>query len=391
MNTGDLQRRTIASVNMVKKVLNIVVLGASGAGKTSMVSQLVENRLPAVYQSAPRAISRTTIFHQKKEYECAITDTASHATYTPISPQIVIGTHAFILVYSLTSRESFDLIRVIREKLVEFCYDNVAPMVIVGSKNDLLSAREVAPEEGINLGRSLKIPHIEATAYSYEQLYPILELCISVVEHPRNLTALAPTFPPLLPSFLSGVHELSSALANLVLRQRAPSEDANPPSSHQVSAVSPPLALTRAFEDGAASDGSGNPRLASKSPHLIRGPTSELEPPIGSLPISMRRNRASVPNLSSNALDSSTLRSSLPTLMQVWLKHQPSNTVLSEGSQVTLVAEGSRPRPSTKAMVRKQDLVSDTDSLSRAETVPASFISPFNLRSILGYTHSHYT
>lgn len=57
-------------------------------------------------------------------------------TYSPLLPQFVIGTHAFILVYSVTSRESFELVTIMHDKIVQFLYGITVSMVIVGNMTD---------------------------------------------------------------------------------------------------------------------------------------------------------------------------------------------------------------------------------------------------------------
>ena len=46
----------------------------------------------------------------------------------------------FLLVYSITSRNSFNMIQVVHDKIVDFCGVSKIPCVIVGSKCDLGNA-----------------------------------------------------------------------------------------------------------------------------------------------------------------------------------------------------------------------------------------------------------
>ena len=48
-----------------------------------------------------------------------------------------IGVHGFILVYSVTSRNSFDMIQIIYDKIINFCSLRVIPCIIIGAKTDL--------------------------------------------------------------------------------------------------------------------------------------------------------------------------------------------------------------------------------------------------------------
>jgi GTPase SAR1 family protein len=63
--------------------------------------------------------------------------------YTILNSKHAIGIHGFVLVYSVASRKSFDMVQVVYDKIINFCGLNQIPCVIVGSKTDL-STRYVA-------------------------------------------------------------------------------------------------------------------------------------------------------------------------------------------------------------------------------------------------------
>ena len=57
--------------------------------------------------------------------------------YSILKSKHAIGIHGFVLVYSVTSRNSFDMIQIVYDKIVNFCGIKEIPCVIVGSKIDL--------------------------------------------------------------------------------------------------------------------------------------------------------------------------------------------------------------------------------------------------------------
>jgi len=59
--------------------------------------------------------------------------------YTPLNAQYAIGIHGYVLVYSIVSRTSFEMIQIIYDKIVDFSGVVDIPCVIVGSKSDLVS------------------------------------------------------------------------------------------------------------------------------------------------------------------------------------------------------------------------------------------------------------
>lgn len=61
----------------------------------------------------------------------------SQDEYTILNSKHAIGIHGFVLVYSVASRKSFDMVQIVYDKIINFCGLNQIPCVIVGSKTDL--------------------------------------------------------------------------------------------------------------------------------------------------------------------------------------------------------------------------------------------------------------
>jgi hypothetical protein len=56
-----------------------------------------------------------------------------------------VGLHGWILVYSVTSRSSFEMISIIRDKILDYTGIDSVPLVVVGNKSDLDGQRCVPP------------------------------------------------------------------------------------------------------------------------------------------------------------------------------------------------------------------------------------------------------
>jgi Ras family protein len=69
--------------------------------------------------------------------ESTFTHENTQDEFSPINSQYAIGIHGYVLVYSITSRNSFNMIQVVYDKIVDFCGVTKIPCVIVGSKCDL--------------------------------------------------------------------------------------------------------------------------------------------------------------------------------------------------------------------------------------------------------------
>jgi GTPase SAR1 family protein len=63
--------------------------------------------------------------------------------YTLFSHKYANGVHGYVLVYSINSRQSFDMIQTIYDKILDYSGMGSMPMVIVGQKADLSGERYV--------------------------------------------------------------------------------------------------------------------------------------------------------------------------------------------------------------------------------------------------------
>ena len=70
--------------------------------------------------------------------------------YSILNSKHAIGIHGYVLVYSVTSRNSFDMIQIVYDKIVNYCGMNDIPCVIVGSKIDL-QTRYVSPSPACHM------------------------------------------------------------------------------------------------------------------------------------------------------------------------------------------------------------------------------------------------
>lgn len=68
------------------------------------------------------------------------------------------------MVYSITSRSSFDEITSFREQILRVKDADKSPMVLVANKSDLENERQVTTGEGQDLAKSFSIPFMETSA-----------------------------------------------------------------------------------------------------------------------------------------------------------------------------------------------------------------------------------
>lgn len=176
------------------KKRKIAVLGSRAVGKSSLVVQYIENHYPEQYYPTIENTFNKTIAVKGVEYDCDIIDTAGQDEFSILNAKHAIGIHGYILVYSVASRTSFEMVKIVYDKIIDFCGLQSVPAVVVGSKADL-SRREVSTQEAQELASKLGCAFVETSARTNLNVGKVFELCLSEIEkrYKRRGAAEPPT------------------------------------------------------------------------------------------------------------------------------------------------------------------------------------------------------
>lgn len=167
---------------MVIKTRKIGVLGPRGVGKSSLIIQFVENQFAdSYYPTIENTFTKVIKFHNQ-EYACEIIDTAGQDEYSILNSRHAIGIHGYILVYSIQSKSSFDILPVIRDKILNYTGTDWVPIVIVGNKCDLTAQRQVSYEELQKLANEWNAAGVEASAKQNQNVTEIFQQILEKVE-----------------------------------------------------------------------------------------------------------------------------------------------------------------------------------------------------------------
>ncbi|KAG5646604.1 hypothetical protein DXG03_002908 [Asterophora parasitica] len=171
----------MASHDALKK-RKIAVLGSRSVGKSSMIVQFVERQFIESYYPTIESTFTKSVSLNGTTYDCKIIDTAGQDEYSLLGPNHAIGIHGFVLVYSVASRKSFDMIKVIYDKIINFCGVADIPCVIVGAKMDLNNSRQVEAAEGEALAKKLHATWVETSAKNNVNVAKVFDLCLIEIE-----------------------------------------------------------------------------------------------------------------------------------------------------------------------------------------------------------------
>uniref|UniRef100_A0A182VQY5 Uncharacterized protein n=1 Tax=Anopheles minimus TaxID=112268 RepID=A0A182VQY5_9DIPT len=174
---------------MTYKQRNVAMMGYRSVGKSSLSIQFVEGQFVDSYDpTIENTFTKKTRIHQT-DYEIRLVDTAGQDEYSIFPAQYSMDFHGYVLVYSITSQRSFEVIKIIYEKLLDMMGKAYVPVVLVGNKTDLHQERAVPTEEGRKLADSWKAQFLETSAKQNESVSDVFSLLIAQIERDNGNTS----------------------------------------------------------------------------------------------------------------------------------------------------------------------------------------------------------
>ncbi|GAA5914307.1 uncharacterized protein JCM6883_001809 [Sporobolomyces salmoneus] len=93
-----------------------------------------------------------------------VLDTAGQEEYSAMREQYMRTGEGFLLVYSITSRNSFDEITTFHQQILRVKDKDYFPVIVVANKSDLDHERQVETHEGAQLAKQFGCQFIETSA-----------------------------------------------------------------------------------------------------------------------------------------------------------------------------------------------------------------------------------
>uniref|UniRef100_G3MTJ2 GTP-binding protein Rheb n=1 Tax=Amblyomma maculatum TaxID=34609 RepID=G3MTJ2_AMBMU len=130
---------------------------------------------------------RSVAFHKTvkvkgQEYHLKLVDTAGQDEYSIFPQSYSMDIHGYVLVYSINSAKSFEVVRALYEKLLDMTGKVHVPIVLVGNKVDLRVERVVSYEEGRQAAEYMKAAFMEASAKQNQSVFEIFSTMIQQID-----------------------------------------------------------------------------------------------------------------------------------------------------------------------------------------------------------------
>eukprot|EP00998_Keelungia_sp_KM082_P005955 NODE_2237_length_1106_cov_80.357508_g2219_i0.p1 GENE.NODE_2237_length_1106_cov_80.357508_g2219_i0~~NODE_2237_length_1106_cov_80.357508_g2219_i0.p1 ORF type:complete len:279 (-),score=52.11 NODE_2237_length_1106_cov_80.357508_g2219_i0:186-1022(-) len=182
---GDHPRQRGPSFVRQRKVC---ILGAASVGKSAVTQQFVEDKFVTAYNPTINHTFYKKMKVRGEDFLLSVLDTAGQDECSIFQPQYSIGTHGYIVVYSITDRGSFELCKQIYEKIEWFAVE--FNILLVGNKSDLEGQRQVTYEEGAALAKEWNCAFWECSAKKKENIAKvfsgIMELILTQEDGPGS-------------------------------------------------------------------------------------------------------------------------------------------------------------------------------------------------------------
>ncbi|ELU16936.1 hypothetical protein CAPTEDRAFT_75737, partial [Capitella teleta] len=126
----------------------LVVLGAGGVGKTSLVGRHVLGEFIDIYRPTLEDSYRQVVQLPDGLFQSVeIVDTAGYHQFPAMQQLSIQSGNAFFVVFDISNRQSFDQAKHLLHLIRRSKGDVNAPMFLVGNKKDLAEHRQISHDE----------------------------------------------------------------------------------------------------------------------------------------------------------------------------------------------------------------------------------------------------
>lgn len=149
---------------MSEQKFKIVILGDTCVGKSCILMRFVKNSMLHNHLSTIGIDSSTkTITTERGKATLQIWDTAGQDKFRSISQSYIRNGDAIILVYDITSDDTFQHVTTWMDAIHNMAKQDV-PIILVGNKTDMENERRITTEEGQKLAEKYKLLFKEVSA-----------------------------------------------------------------------------------------------------------------------------------------------------------------------------------------------------------------------------------
>jgi Ras-related protein Rab-1A len=157
------------------------IIGDSGVGKSCLLLRFADYTYSESYISTIGTDFRIkTIEHGDTPIKLQVWDTAGQERFRTLVSQNAKGAHGIIVAYDTTDQESFNNVKQWINEATRYGTTN-SKMILVGTKADLTTKRQVDSKDATDLAKQYGIPFIETSAKAATNVDKVFQMLTSEV------------------------------------------------------------------------------------------------------------------------------------------------------------------------------------------------------------------
>ncbi|KAF7317868.1 Ras-like protein [Mycena kentingensis (nom. inval.)] len=141
----------------------LVVVGGGGVGKSALTIQFIQSHFVEYDPTIEDSYRKQCVIDEEVAL-LDVLDTAGQEEYGAMREQYMRSGEGFLLVYSITSRDSFEEISTFHQQILRVKDVDSFPVIVVANKCDLEYERQVGMNEGRDLAKHFGCKFIETSA-----------------------------------------------------------------------------------------------------------------------------------------------------------------------------------------------------------------------------------
>ncbi|KAL6555904.1 Ras-related protein rabf1 [Orobanche gracilis] len=185
--------------------VKLVLLGDSGVGKSCIVLRFVRGQFDPTSKVTVGAsfLSQTVALQDSTTVKFEIWDTAGQERYAALAPLYYRGAAVAVVVYDITSPESFSKAQYWVKELQKHGSPDIV-MALVGNKADLHEKREVPVQDGIDYAEKNGMFFIETSAKTADNINQLFERNREETPSPPGFLTVQILYAALAPLYYRG-------------------------------------------------------------------------------------------------------------------------------------------------------------------------------------------
>ena len=165
----------------------VVLVGESGVGKTSIITQFIDQTFQEDQQSTTGGTfsTKSVICDNGKTLKFEIWDTAGQERYRSLTKMFYKDANAAVLVFDITRKDSFEELQNYWAQQIKECSPPQIILAVAANKSDLIGKEAVDEEQSRAFANELGAIYVSTTATTVES---INELFIEIAKKYTNAT-----------------------------------------------------------------------------------------------------------------------------------------------------------------------------------------------------------